>query len=470
MGDVLTGYKSVREELNNISCSMCLAKWKQVTLHLQTGHTHSCHHPATHKIPLEEIEVDPSALHNTKFKKEQRAKMLKGERPEECDYCWTAEDSSDGSTFSDRITKSAEEWAWPEKDIIAKSSPDENTNPSYVEVSFSNACNFACTYCSPEISSTWMQEIQKHGGYTETSYNFNNLDWIKQNGKMPIPHREHNPYVEAFWKWWPKLYPDLHTFRITGGEPLMAKDTFKVLDYIIENPNPNLELNINSNLCVPDGLVDKMIEKAKRIQGEGLIKDFKIYTSAEAHGKRAEYIRHGMDYNQWIDNCDKVLTEIPDCKITNMATYNSLSLSSYQDLMKDLLDLRKKHHTDPAKSHAVSLDVSYLRWPPHQSILIVQDDNYLKMLEDQVTWMFQNKEHSHWPPLCGIGMYDYEINRLQRIYWVMQQSPKHIKEKELIEGRKNFVAFFDEHDKRRGKNFLEVFPEMEDFYWECKTL
>ena len=250
----------------------------------------------------------------------------------------------------------------------------------------------------------------------------------------------------------------------------MAKDTFKVLDYIIENPNPNLELNINSNLCVPDGLVDKMIEKAKRIQGEGLIKDFKIYTSAEAHGKRAEYIRHGMDYNQWIDNCDKVLTEIPDCKITNMATYNSLSLSSYQDLMKDLLDLRKKHHTDPAKSHAVSLDVSYLRWPPHQSILIVQDDNYLKILEDQVTWMFQNKEHSHWPPLCGIGMYDYEINRLQRIYWVMQQSPKHIKEKELIEGRKNFVAFFDEHDKRRGKNFLEVFTEMEDFYWECKTL
>ena len=50
------------------------------------------------------------------------------------------------------------------------------------------------------------------------------------------------------------LYHDLHTFRITGGEPLMSKDTWKVLDYIIEtdNPNKNLSLAINSNLGVPD--------------------------------------------------------------------------------------------------------------------------------------------------------------------------------------------------------------------------
>lgn len=80
---------------------------------------------------------------------------------------------------------------------------------------------------------------------------------------MPIHHTEHNPYVEAFWKWWPDLYRDLHTFRITGGEPLLSKDTWKILDYIIEQPNPNKKLNlaINSNLGVPDNLVDKLIEK-----------------------------------------------------------------------------------------------------------------------------------------------------------------------------------------------------------------
>ena len=79
--------------------------------------------------------------------------------------------------------------------------------------------------------------------------------------KVPILHREPNPYVDAFWKWWPDLYRDLHTFRITGGEPMLAKDTWKVLDYIIEEPNPNKDLNfaINSNLGLEDNMIDKLI-------------------------------------------------------------------------------------------------------------------------------------------------------------------------------------------------------------------
>ena len=67
-----------RDEINKISPSFCAAKWQQVTLHLQLGHTHSCHHPRTHKIPLDELEENPSALHNTNYKKLQRKKMLEG--------------------------------------------------------------------------------------------------------------------------------------------------------------------------------------------------------------------------------------------------------------------------------------------------------------------------------------------------------------------------------------------------------
>ena len=69
-------FKKTHELLNSVSPTLCLAKWQQVTIHLQNGHTHSCHHPQTHKIPLEEIKENPSALHNTKYKKEQRKLML----------------------------------------------------------------------------------------------------------------------------------------------------------------------------------------------------------------------------------------------------------------------------------------------------------------------------------------------------------------------------------------------------------
>ena len=37
-------YQETKDKLNNIGCGMCLAKWTQVTIHLQNGHSHSCHH------------------------------------------------------------------------------------------------------------------------------------------------------------------------------------------------------------------------------------------------------------------------------------------------------------------------------------------------------------------------------------------------------------------------------------------
>ena len=65
-------YTETKAKLDEIGPGMCLAKWTQTTIHLQMGQTHSCHHPSTHKIPVAELKRNPSALHNTKFKKLKR--------------------------------------------------------------------------------------------------------------------------------------------------------------------------------------------------------------------------------------------------------------------------------------------------------------------------------------------------------------------------------------------------------------
>ena len=82
-------YKKVIEILNSVSPSFCLAKWFNVSIHIPTGQTHSCYHPRSHKVPLEEVQANPGAIHNTIYKKSQRKLMLEGERPKECEYCWT---------------------------------------------------------------------------------------------------------------------------------------------------------------------------------------------------------------------------------------------------------------------------------------------------------------------------------------------------------------------------------------------
>ena len=214
----------IKQVIDNVSPSFCAAKWTQVTIHLQTGMTHSCHHPMQHKIPLEEIKTNPSALHNTSYKKELRAKMLNGERPRECDYCWRVEDT-EGEHFSDRILKTAEEWSYPYMHKIVNAPWDDNTLPSYVEVSFGNGCNYRCGYCCPQASTMWTEEIKKHGNY-DLTYNQYGIEFMT-NGSYYGP-KDDNPYIEAFWKWWPSLRNDLHTLRITGGEPLMHDLTLAV--------------------------------------------------------------------------------------------------------------------------------------------------------------------------------------------------------------------------------------------------
>ena len=102
-----TGLEMMRDRLNAVSTLLCLAKWYNVTVQLQNGHTHSCYHPSTHHVPLAELAKNPSALHNTQYRKKLRKEMLAGKRPAECQYCWSVEDASPGN-LSDRTLKSNE--------------------------------------------------------------------------------------------------------------------------------------------------------------------------------------------------------------------------------------------------------------------------------------------------------------------------------------------------------------------------
>lgn len=442
-----------KEKLDGVGCGFCLAKWTQVTMHLQTGFNHSCHHPSVHKIPIEEVERNPKALHNTKFKKNKRKEMLNGERPSECDYCWNIEDNS--KSHSDRIYKSAEPWSEPYFDEIKNSRWNADFNPRYVEVSFSNVCNFKCSYCGPAYSSQWLQESKKYGGYPTTP-EFNSYQSLVDEDSVPILHSEYNPYVKAFWEWWPELYRDLHTFRITGGEPLLSKDTWEVLDYIIEQKNPNKELKfaINSNLGVEDSLIDKLIEKLTIIIDENRVKEVIIFTSTDTWGKQAEYIRNGLDFDRFWGNIHKLLKNLPKLTITIMSTYNIFSPFSYDELIKNIYEIKKQYSNGQRYwLHPILLDTSYLRHPKHQSVKLLTPEHKELILKNAETALYYGVpvfDDKH------MGMTETEIRKIKRIYdWAIAPS-----DDDIDLDRKNFVKFVNEHDIRRNTNFHDTFPEL----------
>jgi organic radical activating enzyme len=450
----LSDAELAQKKLATVSPSFCLAKWKQVSLHLTNGMNNSCYHPPLHQIDASKLQDDPGALHNTDHKKQMRKLMLEGVRPEECAYCWTMEDNG---KLSDRHYRSGEPWAIKDFDNIIASDWDAPAIPSYVEVNFNSACNLRCSYCSPQFSSSWMAEAETHGAYP-TSTPHNDPAYFR-GARRPIPHREYNPYVEAFWEWWPELYPELEHFRMTGGEPLMDRNTYRVFDYVLEHDNPKLHLNVTSNFSVEDKLWQKYKTYVKRLCNQKKVEHFMQYVSVDAWMERAEYIRNGLDFNLLWNRVHEFLNEIPErSSITFIITMNNLTVTSFKELITGIHGLRQVYSNTYQR---VWFDTPILRTPNWQSMQILPDSYALEM-ERLWMWMVHMEET---PETRFKGFKDYEIHRLDRdLAWMKTDlDPEYVKQQQA-----DFYRFFSEHDRRRGTNFVNTFPEMQEWWEQCK--
>ena len=452
MSDYFNDAQKAKEKLATVSDSFCLAKWKQVSLHLTTGHTNSCYHPPLHKIPIGPLLDNPSALHNTEHKKQSRREMMKGTKCTDCNYCWNIEAQDN---ISDRHYRSGERWAMDSFDDIVNN-PEADVNPSYVEVNFNNVCNLSCSYCSPQFSSTWTQESKEKGAWP-TSTPHNDPSYFIGD-RRAIPNREENPYREAFWRWWPDLYKDLKHFRMTGGEPTMDPNTYRVFDYVLENPKIDLHLNTTSNFSIDDRVWNKYKGYVQKLCEGEQIEHFMQFVSLDTWGKQAEYIRHGLDFDLAINRCEEFIRDVPyRSSLTFIITMNNLSILSLKKLLEYIVYLRKTY-TDTYQR--VWFDTPLLYTPDWQSLQILPKE-YSILMDDVIQYMEENLHEMH-------GFKDYEVLKMKRDRDWMLSSTKDIERKQG-----DFFKFFNEHDKRRNTNFLETFPEMKSFwnlceYWSTK--
>jgi len=434
---------SVKKELDSIGKGMCFAKWSQVTIHLGAGITHSCHHVGAHKIPLDELAKDPGALHNTSEKKLRRKEMLAGKRPVECDYCWRIEDNT--KEYSDRVLKSSSPWSQVDKDVIMTSTGDENIYPRYVEVSFSNVCNFKCSYCGPAFSSKWTEEIKAKGQYQLFTKGYNGI----KDHEIPYTNKEENPYVEAFWKWFPDAVTHMHIFRITGGEPLLSKHTFKVIDYLLENPQPNLVFAINSNACPPNDIWKRFVKLIKKLEDTGSVKRFDFFTSAESYGEQAEYSRDGMDWKLFEDNINYFL-ENNNSNIIIMSAFNILSLPTLNSYLRFVNSYKRKFG-----SKRITVDFAYVRHPEFLDIKIATPNLIDKYLKPCIIYIKEMSRFSQFEYLKFNRIYEDCLSLLD-------------KDTDVSLDRLRFYQFIKEYDSRRGKNFIQTFPEYKNFLEMCR--
>jgi sulfatase maturation enzyme AslB (radical SAM superfamily) len=438
---------------DTISKTFCLAKWHHTTIYLQSGETHSCYHPAPHTIPLDELEHNPSALHNTRQKKNERNEMLIGGEPKGCQYCWNIEALGD-DYISDRKERNSTIYT-PERFAKIKNDPLGNVNPQYIEISFGNECNFKCGYCHPKASSAYYKEIKTHGRYPVKNHGFG----IEG---LTIYEEETNPYVKAWWDWWPEVRKTLTILRITGGEPLLQQSTWRLLDDLDKNPLPNLELNINSNFGVKPILIDRLSEKVNNLVSQGKIKDFKIFTSIDTWGPQAEYIRTGLDLTVWEKNLDTYLTKTSS-PVTFMITFNILSVPNFQQLLEKILEWREKYKQNDQRFRRIGFDTPYLKEPLQYDMNILPKEDFMPYMHKHLQFMKDNMDSAD-----RTKFDELEYEKFRRVVDYMRETV--YPDARLEEGRKDFYVWFNEYDKRRGTDFSSTFPELVKFYKDCYAM
>jgi len=430
--------------LDPLSASFCAAKWYNATIWLGSGMSTSCHHPPAHLVDMHSVQSNPRLLHNTPEKKADRALMQAGERPPGCEYCWKIEDMG-RDAVSDRVYKSK---IYPIKALNdAYNTPAESdVDLRTLEIAFDRTCQFACSYCNPAFSSTWVKDIKRNGPYSALVSDGRNHFTHTHESSQLYRYGETNPYVEAFFAWWESsLHKSLQELRITGGEPLMSADTWKLIDWFKTNKGKSTtRLAINSNLG-SDVDIDRLLEATKDIQID-------LYTSNEAVGLQAEYIRDGLVWDDWANNVERLLDSDQFRGIHVMCTINALCLDSLDQLLETMLQWKTQYGKE-----ALSFTLNILRFPSFQSPLVLPDHLRTAYKDRLQAWLDANKDNEF--------LHEHEINHLQRLidYLDVVKTP-HSDAFDLPKLLNDFKQFFSQYDTRRGKDFGAAFPALKEWY------
>jgi organic radical activating enzyme len=435
-----------RQILDTKSASFCAAKWYNATIWLGSGQTTSCHHPPAHAIDPEAIQLNPGAIHNTAQKKQDRAKMLTGERPAGCEYCWKIEDMG-VDAVSDRVYKS-KIYSLKALDEAYTTPPSDDVNLKTLEIAFDRTCQFACSYCNPAFSSTWVRDIKTNGPYTSLVSDGRNHFTHTHDASQLYTYGETNPYTEAFFAWWESdLHRTLQELRITGGEPLMSGETWKLIEWFkINKGRSQTRLAINSNLGMDRLKLLEFVDKTRNIS------HLEIYTSNEAHGKQAEYIRDGLDYDLWMHNVQELLEHDHIRAVHVMCTINALCLNSLDVFLDQLVRLKKVYGRE-----RVNFTLNILRFPSFQSVLILPGELKTQYRLRLTDWLAKHQGQDY--------LHEHETRHTQRLidYLDIVKTP-HSEAFDLPQLTNDFKQFYTQYDLRRNKNFAQTFSIMQPWF------
>jgi hypothetical protein len=224
---------------------------------------------------------------NSPHMRSVRLRMMAGEELSECEVC-------DHKLLNTDVYRSYWNQLFRDKIDEAFDSTDETGATTMPTVSFdyrfNNLCNFKCRMCGDMLSSSWEAESRKHNTWSRESQ-----PWMVSPLREQITKFQDTQVVQEFVE-------AIETKTIKeiywcGGEPLMWDMHWNAMQRIIElGFAKEVYVRYNTNLSRTSFKGTRLFDLLPQFQ------DWQICSSLDGTGEVGEYIRDGLDYQQWLQN------------------------------------------------------------------------------------------------------------------------------------------------------------------------
>ena len=297
---------------------------------------------------------------NSERMKELRVSMINDQQHSACNKCHNIENSGGTSMRQNMNTQFSHKFT--NVDTTHSDGTVDKVDMAYMDIRFSNICNFKCRSCGPTFSSQWKDEWEQ----------------LYTGGTWPRITRVKNTLVEV-WEDIETWIDSVEQIYFAGGEPLIMDEHYKILEYLISNNKTDIGISYNTNMSTLVYKNHNVIDLWKHF------KHIRIDASLDGYGKHAEYIRAGTDWNQVEKNIQYIRS---NC--LNITFSISCTVSVYNAF----------HITDFFK---YCIDKKFVDYPDNISINIVQFPELLNTqvlpmhLKNQVIEKVNNYIHNDLP-------------------------------------------------------------------------
>ena len=399
----------------------CQLKWAWSTVMLQIGKTQSCHRVDPHKF-----DIDSFNFHNTAEKIQQREMMLDGHWPKAgCQYCENIERSGMGQ--SDR------QFFLQVPNLSPKELEENPTatvvTPTILEVYIDNTCNLSCVYCVPELSSRIDYELKKHGRFEKNGL------ILESNYEKETDFSE---IQEKFWQWMHTNAHTLERLHLLGGEPFYQTQFDKFLDFFENNPCPNLEFNIVTNLMISKSKLKNYIDIIKKLIINKKIKRLDITASIDCWGPQQEFVRYGIELAKWEENFKYLISE----RWIKLNINNTVSVLTIKTLPELLCKLEEW-----TKDRKIEHYFAQLFYPSYMAPDILGAEEFQEDFKTVLSLM----ETDTWRGGQAKQYMEGIVATIQNSVYNKEETIK-------------LLTYLDELDRRRNTNWRELFPWLERYY------